>query len=199
MNLEYVGDMPKVSAHGVGFDHTQPDKYTYLHAAVELLEALSYGETETTKHLYKTDAKSMSSRELEQKLTKYVKDLDAITLRCDKHSQELVSELVDRVQSNDSLSDDERTAWLGNIKLMREYYIQFVTNKTAYEAALDALADEIHVGKIKEVQVPMFRNYGMVLNDLQGVLERCKSPIDSKVEINSTKNGLLATVEFFHA
>ena len=107
MKLEYVGDMPKVSAHGVGFDHTQPDKYTYLHAAVELLEALSYGETETTKHLYRTDGKSMNARELVEKLTKYVKDIDITIEKHDKHAEEFVYDLIDRVKSNDSLSDDE--------------------------------------------------------------------------------------------
>ena len=64
MKLRYVGNMPNVSKNGVGFDHTKVDKYTYLTAAVELLEALSYGATETTKHLYNSKGQDFSSKEL---------------------------------------------------------------------------------------------------------------------------------------
>ncbi len=41
MELKYVGAKPAVSARGVSFDQTKPDRYTFLNAAVELLEVLS--------------------------------------------------------------------------------------------------------------------------------------------------------------
>ncbi len=43
MELKYVGAKPKVSGKGVSFDQTKPDKYTFLTAAVELLEAFDAG------------------------------------------------------------------------------------------------------------------------------------------------------------
>jgi len=198
MKLKYVGDMPKVSSQGVGFDHTQPDKYMYLQAAVELMEALGYGATETTKHLYKTKDKQLSSDELLTLLKKHIKDIDDILKQRDANAKELVEKLQQRVESNDSLSEDEKTAWLKNIKIMRDYYYQYVTNESAYTAALDALANEIHEGRIKEVSIPMFKNYGMVLNDLSEVLKNRKSPIDSDLMITTQENGLVGTIKFYH-
>jgi len=198
MTLKYVGDLPRVSKKGVTFDHTQPDKYIYIHAAVELLEALSYGATETTQHLYNSKGKDIKASELLGLLEKYVKNMDALYKIRDEDAKKLVDKLVKRVEENDTLTVDERTAWLNNIKMMKDYYIQYITNLTAYNAALDALADEVHVGKISEVSVPMFRNYGMVLADLAPVLENRKSPIDSELDIHTTKDGIEGTIKFLH-
>ncbi len=192
MQLKYVGDMPLISKNGVGFDHTQPDKYKFLHAAVELLEALSYGAGETTQHLYRAQDKELSSQELMDTIKKYVSNLEAIFKSCDYKAHELIHELVDRVKANDDISEDEKVAWLENIKIMRAYYYQYIINKNAYEAALEVLGNEIHDGRIKEVSAPMFKNYGSVLNDLVGVLERRKVPIDSEVKIEQESEGLVA-------
>jgi len=198
MKLQYVGNMPIVSKNGVGFDPLQPDRYLYLHAVLELLEALNYGPTEQTQHLYNTKHKDIKPSELLNGLKKYIKDLDSIYESRESKAQTLVQKLIDRVNANDSLTDDEKRAWLGNIQIMKEYYLQYVTNKIIYEAALDALANEITVAKIKEVTIPMFRNYGIVLKDLQKVLENKKSPIDSRMEVKSTADGIFGTIYFTH-
>jgi len=198
MELKYVGDMPKVSKHGVSFDHTKVDKYTYLTAAVELLEALSYGATETTKHLYNSKNKEFSPKELLELLKKFCKNLDEVFDKRQDKSNLLVQELIDRVQENDSLSDDGREAWLNNIDMMRDYYLQHTTNASAYQCALEALAQEVHDAQVKEVTIPIFRNYGIVLNDLIYVLENRKSPIDSKMKIEASEDGLVGTICFHH-
>ncbi len=198
MELKYVGDMPKVSKNGVSFDHTKVDKYIYLTAAVELLEALSYGATETTKHLYNSRGEEFTPKELLELLKKFCKNLDEVFDECKEKSNGLVQGLIDRVEENDSLSDDERKAWLNNIDMMRDYYLQHVTNASAYECALKALAEEIHVAKVKEVSIPIFRNYGIVLNDLIYVLENKKSPIDAKMKIETTDDGLVGIICFSH-
>jgi len=198
MKLKYVGNMPIVSKNGVGFDPLQPDKYLYLHAALELLEALSYGATEQTQHLYKTEHKDIKANELLEGLKKYIKNLDEIYETREAKAEEHVEELIQRVHDNDSLTVDEKQAWLNNIEIMKEYYLQYITNKIVYEAALNALADEIAVAKVKKVTIPMFRNYGIVLKDLQNVLENRKAPIDSQMEVESTKNGIVGTISFKH-
>jgi len=198
MQLKYVGDLPIVSKGGVGFDHTQPDKYKYLQATAELLEALSYGTTETTKHLYKAQDKETSSSQLSELLRKHVKNIDEIEKQHEIKADAYIAELIRRVHENETLTDDERVAWLGNIKLMKDYFFQYVVNKSAYEAALDALGDEIHEGKIKEISVPMFKNYGMVLNDLVCVLEKRKAPIDSELKIEEKDGEVIGTLYISH-
>jgi hypothetical protein len=198
MQLKYVGDLPIISKGGVGFDHTQPDKYKYLQATAELLEALSYGATETTKHLYKAQDKETSSSQLSELLRKHVRNIDEIEKQHEIKADAYIAELIRRVHENETLTDDERVAWLGNIKLMKDYFFQYVVNKSAYEAALDALGDEIHEGKIKEISVPMFKNYGMVLNDLVCVLEKRKAPIDSELKIEEKDGEVIGTLYISH-
>lgn len=198
MELKYVGDMPKVSKLGVSFDHTKVDKYTYLTAAVELLDALSYGATETTQHLYSSKSKEYTASELLELLKRFCNDIDDVFDTCKDKSNELVQGLIDRVEANDSLTSDERKAWLKNIDMMTDYYLQHTTNASAYKCALKALALEIHEAKVQEVSIPLFRNYGMVLGDLEVVLANMKSPIDTKMRIETTKDGLIGIVNYSH-
>ena len=198
MKLKYVGDMPSVSKNGVGFDHTKVDKYTYLTAAVELLEALSYGATEATSHLYNAKGKDFSSKELLELFNKYCNNLDELLKESQEKSNLLVQDLIDRVNDNGSITSDEKRAWLNNIDMMRDYYLQHVTNATAYKCALEVLAQAIHDAKVQEVNVPLFRNYGIVLNDLKPVLEFRKAAIDMELEVNTTPDGILATAKFSH-
>lgn len=198
MELKYVGAMPKVSAKGVGFDQTKPDKYTFLNAAVELLEALSFGPTETTKHFYNTEGKEYNASELVQMLKKYCNNIDEVFATREEKSNALVEDLIARVNENTNLSDDERRAWLNNIDLMRDYYLQYVTNESAYNCALDALAQAIHDARIKEIVIPMFRNYGLVLHDLRHVLENRKSPIDSELNVENNDDGFIGKMKLTH-
>lgn len=185
MKLKYVGDLPSVSSKGVSFDRTQPDKYTFLKPAIELLEALSYGATETTKHLYNLSGQGYSDEDLMEMLKKYCPDIDARLATCEEKTNALIERLVTRVLENRVISEDERKAWLNNIKLMKDYYLQYVINETAYNCTLDALAEEIKVAKVQEVVFPMYKNYGTVLHDLISVLAHLKAPIDAELSVEA--------------
>jgi len=198
MELKYVGDMPKVSKNGVSFDHTQVDKYTYLSPAVELLEALSYGATEVTQHLYMAKGKEFSSTNILNLLKKFCKDINNVFNEREDKANKYVQDLIDRVEENKSLTNDEKTAWLNNIKMMTDYFLQHVTNASAYECALNTLADEIHIAKVKEITIPLFKNYGIVLHDLMYILENRKSPIDSTMDAQMTDDGLVGKFTFSH-
>ena len=198
MELRYVGDMPKISKNGVSFDHTKVDKYTYLSPAVELLEALSYGATEVTKHLYTAKGKEFSSDDILNLLKKFCKDINQIFLKREEKANTYIKSLILKVEENNSLNNDEKNAWLNNINMMKDYFLQHVTNASAYECTLVSLADEIHVAQIKEITIPLFKNYGIVLHDLMYVLEHRKSPIDSTMDAQMTENGLVGKFTFSH-
>ncbi|MEA1983589.1 MAG: hypothetical protein U9N39_08585 [Campylobacterota bacterium] len=199
MELKYVGDLPKVSKHGVSFDHSRPDKYTYLQAAAELLEALSYGATRTTQHLYNSKERELSSADILKLLKKHIKEIEKVFDAREDKAAHFVDELKERVHDNEALTEDEKTAWLGNIKLMKDYFFQYVANDSIYKAALNALGDEIDEGKIEEVSAPMFKNYAMVLNDLVDILERRKIPIDAEVEVHEKDEKLIGTLHIRHS
>ena len=185
MELKYVGAKPKVSGKGDTFDQSKPDGYTFLNAAVELLEALSYGATETTKHLHNLSGQYYSDEELLELLKKHCSDLDGVLASRDAKSDDLKKDLLKRVDENSIISEDERKTWRNNIALMEEYYRQYVTNESAYKCALDSLAQEIKVAQVKEIIFPMFRNYGSVLHDLITVLAKMKSPIDAELSVEA--------------
>jgi len=188
IKLKYVGSRPKVSGKGVTFDQTKPDRYTFLNAAIELLEALSFEAKEGKKvYLYDVKKKEYSSRKLTELLTKYCGDLDAIFNTREETTNALIKKYINRVKKNEKIGKDERKAWLGNIKIMRDYYLQYVTNESAYECALNALADMIHSSHIDTVTFPLGRNHGLVLSHLVHVLRDHKPPYDATMRVKDNK------------
>jgi hypothetical protein len=184
MKLKYVGSKPKVSGKGVTFDQTKPDRYTFLNAAVELLEALSFEAKKDKKiYLYDVQKKEYNSRKLTELLIKYCGDLDAIFDSREETTKALIKKYTDKVKKNDKISKDERRAWLGNIKVMYDYYLQYVTNESAYECALNALAEKIHNSHIETITFPIGRNHGLVLSHLVDVLRDHKPPYDATLRV----------------
>jgi hypothetical protein len=191
MELKYVGAKPSVSARGVSFDQSKPDRYTFLNAAVELLEALSFKATEDKKlYLYNISGKEHSGRELVELLQKHCTDPEKAFEGIQEKTNALIEKYTRKVKENDRLSPDERRAWLGNIEIMRDYYLQYVTNESAYRCALNALADKIHNAHIEEITVPLGRNHGLVLSHLIDVLRDHKPPYDATFSVEE-KDGIL--------
>ena len=190
MKLKYVGAKPKVSGRGVTFDQTKPDRYTFLNAAVELLEALSFEPTEDKKiYLYNVEGKERSGSELIEMLKKHCVNPEEAFTNLQEKTNALIEKYTKRVEENDTLSADERGAWLGNIEIMRDYYLQYITNESAYQCALNALADKIHKSHIEEVTVPLGRNHGLVLSHLVDVLRDHKPPYDATLRVKDN-NGV---------
>jgi len=182
MELKYVGARPIVSQHGVSFDKTKPDSYTFLNAAVELLEALSFDEVVDKKvYLHNFSGKEYSSRQLVDLLEKHCTDTNEIFASHEEETTEMVEKYTHDVEKNDKLTPDERRAWLGNIAIMRDYYLQYKINENAYKCALKALADEIHNAHIEEVTFSLGRNYGLVVSHLIQVLAEHKPPYDATI------------------
>jgi hypothetical protein len=191
MELKYVGDKPIVSKHGVSFDQTKPDKYTLLNAAVELLDALDSGAVDESGVLDLREYKSKryDEKELVKLLNKYHQNMDEISKECEVETNALIDDLVKKVKSNSNINADERSAWLGNIAIMRNYYLQYVTNEHAYNAFLRTLAGLMVEKHIHEILFPLYRNYGMVLSHLLPVLTDHRPPVDAVITVEE-KNGV---------
>jgi hypothetical protein len=190
MQLKYVGAKPSVSAKGVSFDQTKPDRYTFLNAAIELLEALGKAEVKERRvDLTGMQAKIYSSSELMDLVKKYCKDLDTIFGTREEKTKALVDKYTLRVKNNANITEDERRAWLGNIEIMRDYYLQYVTNESAYECALNALADKIHDLHINEIIFSLGNNYALVFSHLLPVLTDHKPPYDAEISMEKD-NGI---------
>ncbi len=181
MQLKYVGAKPSVSAKGVSFDQSKPDRYTFLNAAVELLEALDSAEiVERKVDLRGMEPKIYRPDELLDLLKKYCKNVNEIFENREEKTNELIDKYRLRVKNNVNITEDERRAWLGNIDIMRDYYLQYVTNENAYECALNALADKIHELHINEIIFSLGNNYGLVFSHIIPVLTDHKPPYDAE-------------------
>jgi len=188
--LKYVGAKPKVSQKGVSFDISKPDSYTFLSAAIELLETLDFTATEGKEvNLHEIRSREYNGRELIELVSKYCENIDAIFDEGQAGTEALVSEYRKKVEGNTNLSHDEKQAWLGNIDIMHDYYLQYMTNERAYRCLLHVLADKIHENHIETVTVPLGRNYGLVLGDLVDVLRDHKPPYDATMHIEE-KGGI---------
>ena len=182
MQLKYVGAKPNVSVRGVSFDQTKPDRYTFLNAALELLEALETAEVkERIVDLTGMEEKIYRSDEMLTLLKKYCTDFDAIFETRESKTKALIDKYTLGVKNNTKLNEDERRAWIGNIEIMRDYYLQYVTNESAYECALNALADKIHTAHINEILFLLGNNYALVFGHLLPVLTDHTPPYDAEV------------------
>ncbi len=196
MKLKYVGAKPRVTGKGVTFDQTKPDRYTFLNAAVELLEALSFEPTENKQiYLYNISGKELNGAELIELLKKHCANPQEAFDDLQEKTNALIEKYTSRVKENNTLSADERRAWLGNIEIMRDYYLQYITNESAYECALNALADKIHTLHIEELTVPLGRNHGLVLSHLVDVLRDHKPPYDATLKIESKDGKALGKLD----
>ena len=182
MELKYVGAKPIVSQHGISFDQNKSDKYTFINSAIELMEALieQHKDNEVVE-LLNFEYQELNGKQMLEKLKLYCDDIDEIFNSREAQAKELISKYIDSVENNNNLTNDEKTAWIGNINVMSDYYLQYITNENAYNSILNALADEIVKRKIKEIIFPVGRNYGLVLGDLASVLTDHKPPVDTKM------------------
>jgi len=182
MKLIYVGAKPIVSQHGVSFDQKEQDPYTLLPSTVELLEALSLADkSEHIIDLRSLPHQHFSSVQLMEILKKHCEKLEDIFEDRESKTEEMIEKYTDSVKANSNLTSVERDAWLGNIRLMKNYYMQFITNEYVHKRALHALVDIIIERKIEEIDFKVGRNFGLILGDLQPLFADLKRSLDVKM------------------
>jgi hypothetical protein len=190
MRLKYVGAYPIVTHKGVAFDPNKPDSYKYLNAVLEIMEAIS--NKADNEHSIVIDTNRMvdyTPSTLEELLEKYCDNLDEMLNIQDKKTKETISKYEEGAKNNPNLNSDEKSAILGNINIMKDYYRQYITNEVAYECALQALSKLIHEKKIDDITFSVGRNYGLVLTHLAQVLQDSKPPYDATMEFFSDEKG----------
>ncbi|WP_292662434.1 hypothetical protein [Nitratifractor sp.] len=191
MKLYEVGPKPVVNHHGVSFDTTHPDRYPFLSPTIELLETLDFDAQKEDQHLHRPRSTPYRGRELEEKVREYCGDIDPLLEERERKTAELIEELKAKVEATDRLDPDEKRAWLGNINLMRDYYLQYVTNETVYGCLLRKLADRFLHSHIASITFPLRNNYGLVLDDLIQIMRDHKPPFDGEIKVEKRDDALV--------
>jgi len=189
MKLKYVGAKPIISKRGVSFDQTKPDRYTFIKPALEVLTAFDeVGVDENgILDMSKWSAESIHSDTLEKAL-EYCDDLEKLAKEQEEKTAELIKEYERKIKESENLKSDEKSAWLGNIKIMKSYYMQYIANELVYDCILDRIADKITGEHVYEIYFPLQRDYGLVLSHLIPVLTDHRPPLDATLVIEE-KNG----------
>ena len=192
MNLEYVGAKPIVDQHGVDFDRSEPDRYIFIQAVLELIESIESCHSDSCNGVIDITAyanKHFSSRELAELAKKHCSEkIEEIIAEKELRLDTLIKEYKQNVRDNTLLQPEDKEAWLGNIDIMEGYYRQFVQNEVVYECLLDVLAEKLYKNKITEITFHLGNNYGFVFSYLQNVLSEHKPPLDAEMQIE-VKNG----------
>lgn len=197
MELKYVGAEPIVSKNEVSFDKSRPDSYTFLNTVVKLLEALDSGAVADEKTIYiepKT-IKDYSDSQLLEHLQKLCGNIDEIFAVREEKTDDMIEKYINRVKENDTLTPDERTAWLGNINIMRDYYMQYITNENVYHYALDTLADKLHSSHIDQIIFPLGKNIGLVMSHLIPLLTEHRPPYDATMSVEERDGEVVAVFD----
>jgi len=199
MKLTYIGPKPIVTQHGITFDKSEPDRFVFLHAAIEIIEVLedcvkdsSCSIKDGIVDLSHWDGMKFSDDEIQELVKKHCDNIEQIIDKREERLQQLLKELKENVNTASTLTSDEKEAWLGNIEIMKDYYMQFIENELAYECMLDVLIRDIKKRNIKEIIFALYRNYGFVFSYLKEMLiNTSKYPLDAELKIETKDNKLV--------
>jgi hypothetical protein len=195
MQIKYVGPKPIIMPGGISFDNEYDDKYTYLNIAVQLLKALDRDVFENNVYTYETDSKRLNDEEILEGIKQYCSDAQK---NIESFIADVESEIADdirKAKEDDSLAEDERSALLHNLEIMRNYRIQFATNDALYHSSVTALANRVKERHIDYIIVPMFQRFAEILHSVQDILENQDFPIDTKFDIYEENGRLLAKLQ----
>ena len=194
-HLEYIGPKPLISEKGIDFDKNHDDKFNYLPVLLELIHALDHEYIEGKQYTFDAHPENMSSHEIYIALKKQCPDLDKMIEDIEKKTAQDIEEHIERINHNDHLELDEKTAYANNLKIMKEYLTNFSINEALFNCALKRLAEVVTKDHLDYIVVPMFQKFAYVLHQLQKILEDQKHPIDTQLDILEENGQMIAKLK----
>ncbi|MDD4855226.1 MAG: hypothetical protein PHU41_05225 [Sulfuricurvum sp.] len=197
-SVRYTGPKPLCSATGIDFYATKEDKFIYLGALCELINALDCEYQGSENHNVQIGQKSFDEKSIFDLIRRYIPNLDQkIEERISKTTEEIESNL-NRARNNLLLNHEEQEILINNIEIMRSYQIQRAINKSIYYAGIEALASIVKQRHIDYVTTSMEPTLLHILHSVQGVLRRLHPPIDSKINIFEKQEHLIVELKILH-
>ncbi|MFA6788801.1 MAG: hypothetical protein WC149_02500 [Arcobacteraceae bacterium] len=192
MQLKYAGPKPVISEHGITFKDGKEDKYVYLMIAIQILQAIDHDTAINSHYEYNTSTKRLSDEEMQNIVLSYHPNLDAeIHKEINGYLVHLDNEIQD-VKKSPIFSPIEKEAYIGNLKIMREYKIQRAKNKIFYMHAINTIVEVIKQRKIKKISTPFYEKFWHTLQTIQGHLALSKRGLQSDVKVVTNEDRLYA-------
>ena len=195
MELKYVGPKTIISHTGIDFDNNKEDKFIYLNIVVQLLKALNHDYHENKVYKYNADTSRLSNDELMRELREYCPNLDILMEKNNHSSEKEIQHNLERIDDNDTLTDDDKQTLQNNINIMHDYIIQRSINKSVYYCTIKTLATLLQKDHIDYLIAPMFQNFAHVFHSVQGVLQKDEFSIDTKLEIYQENGKLMVKLQ----
>ena len=195
MELKYVGPKPIISHAGIEFDNNKEDKYAYLNIIVQLLKALSHNYFENKTYSYNADTSRLTELELFRELKKFCPNIESLMEKRNHIIEDEIQHNIQRANESNTLKEDDKKTLKNNIDIMHDYIVQRSINKSVYYCAVDALAELLKHDNITHVITPMFQTFAHVLHSVQGVLQKDKFSIDTKIDIYQENGKLLVKLQ----
>ena len=182
MKIEYAGPKPVISEHGVSFKDGKEDKYNYLKHALLVLDAISHEYEDKRVYSYNITDKDITDSEMIDILLKYHPNMEEIMNKeLEIYNSSLEEEKKD-IQNHPILVEEDKSAYLGNLEVMKDYRIQRVKNKLFYIHVIQTIKEKIIEHKIKELNTPFNEKFWHVFKTIQGELSSSKSSINVTLE-----------------
>jgi len=168
MELKYAGLKPIISEHGISFKDGKEDKYKYLKYAAEILEAIDHDYETKTKYTHNLKDMRLNADEILKILLKYHPNLEE-TMNKELHTYEKhLNEEEEEVKDRTNLNDLEKSAFINNLKIMRDYKIQRAKNKIFYFHCIHTIVEIIIQNEIKEIDTPLVKDFGIFFKQFKG-------------------------------
>ena len=202
-SLEYAGPKPLYSPTGIDFQINKEDKFIYLEALCELIEALDQEYTPSDDQIEGEDAhkkvrigaNSYTPQAMFHLLHGYVHTLNTLIDQRLGETTKIIEDDIDRARHNPNLTPQDRAVLIKNIEIMRSYQLQRSLNKCVYYAGVEALAEIVKMRHIHQLTVTIEPHLLHVLHSLQGALKQLHPPVFTQIDIFEHDEHLLVELE----
>ena len=192
MTLEYAGPRPIISYTGITFKDGKEDKYVYLHYAIDILESMNEDFKNDGSYSHSVTKNSLSNEQMQHIISKYHPDLQDIMKDEIKFYDQYLHEEIQLASKRTTLKSEEKNILIKNLEIMHDYRIQRAKNKIFYRHIIETISEIIKDKKIKEINTPFHEKFWHILQTISGQIAQGKNSYYSKIEVEKSKDGLLA-------
>lgn len=194
MKLKYAGPKPMISEHGISFKDGKEDKYVYLMIAIQILKAIDHDTVHDSSYEYDIATKRLSDEEMQEIILSYHPTLETLmTKEINSYLVHLDNEIQD-IKRSPIFSNIEKEAYIGNLKIMKEYKIQRAKNKIFYMHTIDTIIEVIKQRRIKKISTPFYERFWHTLQTIQGHLAMAKRGLKSDLKVINNDENLFAVL-----
>lgn len=191
MEVKYSGPRPVITEHGISFKNGKEDKYVYLMASLQILQAIDRSFEDKKSYSYDLQTKRLENDEMLEILKQYEPDIQKIAEDEMIEYSHKLDEEIESIDNRALLNPLEKQTLKNNLKLMKDYRIQRAVNKIYYMHTIKDIARIIKREQIKEIDAPFYEKFWHILQTIQGELEKGRSSVHTEIHIDRSASDQL--------